>query len=36
MFKTRQHLNQAKPLEEELRLLEKQPTQNAISDYEYQ
>lgn len=36
IFKVRQHFNQAKPLEEELRLLEKQPTQNAISDYEYQ
>ncbi|MBG3130674.1 type VI secretion system ImpA family N-terminal domain-containing protein [Proteus mirabilis] len=36
IFKARQHFNQAKPLEEELRLLEKQPTQNAVSDYEYQ
>lgn len=36
IFKARQHFNQAKPLEEELRLLEKQPTRNAISDYEYQ
>ncbi|MBG2876491.1 type VI secretion system ImpA family N-terminal domain-containing protein [Proteus alimentorum] len=36
IFKARQHFNQAKPLEEELRLLEKQPTQNTISDYEYQ
>ncbi|QNH65036.1 type VI secretion system ImpA family N-terminal domain-containing protein [Proteus vulgaris] len=36
IFKARQHFNQAKPLEEELRLLEKQPTQNSISDYEYQ
>ncbi|MCK9781375.1 MULTISPECIES: VasL domain-containing protein [Enterobacterales] len=36
IFKARQHFNQAKPLEEELRLLEKQPTQNTVSDYEYQ
>ncbi|MBG5950113.1 type VI secretion system ImpA family N-terminal domain-containing protein [Proteus terrae] len=36
IFKARQHFNQAKPLEEELRLLEKQPTQNAVSDYKYQ
>ncbi|WP_193017389.1 VasL domain-containing protein [Proteus sp. FME41] len=36
IFKARQHFNQAKPLEEELRALEKQPAQNTISDYEYQ
>lgn len=36
IFKARQHFNQAKPLEEELRLLEKQPTPNSIPDYEYQ
>lgn len=36
IFKARQHFNQAKPLEEELRLLEKQPTQNPITDYQYQ
>ncbi|WP_368878954.1 VasL domain-containing protein [Proteus mirabilis] len=36
IFKTKQHFNQAKPLEEELRLLEKKSIENTISDYDYQ
>lgn len=36
IFKTKQHFNQAKPLEEELRLLEKKSIENSISDYDYQ
>ncbi|HFK8544578.1 TPA: VasL domain-containing protein [Proteus mirabilis] len=36
IFKTKQHFNQAKPLEEELRILEKKSIENTISDYDYQ
>lgn len=36
IFKARQHFIQGKPLEEELRLLENKPTQNTISDSDYQ
>lgn len=36
IFKARQHFNQAKPLEEELRLLEKQAAENETPDYSYQ
>ncbi len=36
IFKTKQYFNQAKPLEEELRLLEKKSIENTISDYDYQ
>lgn len=36
IFKARQHFIQGKPLEEELRLLERQPSKEAIPDSEYQ